>query len=156
MKIGNVAFTCIRLVHGATTSVCVCVCVWESEYALSPACGMPPSSHAQKILLSVQWSIFYATLQQTEPQMNHMHTPIHLHTHTLRSRNIHTHTHTHTNEHTNRHMHRVAVRRKQWHWQWKLQQHVPIVSCNIVVIVVVQAATMTKSACKHTKAWHAL
>lgn len=87
MKIGNVAFLCIRL-HGATTSVSMCV--WGRGKGLSPACGMPPSSHAQKMLLSVQWSIFYATLQQTEPQMNHMHT--HTHTHIFRSKNIHIHT----------------------------------------------------------------
>lgn len=128
MKIGNVAFLCIRL-HGATTSVSMCV--WGRGKGLSPACGMPPSSHAQKMLLSVQWSIFYATLQQTEPQMNHMHT----HTHTQVEEHSYTHIHMHTNVHANRDIHRVAVRRQQWHWQWKLQQHVPIVNATSLLLL---------------------
>lgn len=128
MKIGNVAFLCIRL-HGATTSVSMCV--WEREGTVACMWHATKQSCTENALVSSMVNFLCNAATNWATDESHAHT----HTHTQVEEHSYTHIHIHTNVHANRDIHRVAVRRQQWHWQWKLQQHVPIVNATSLLLL---------------------
>lgn len=89
MKFGNVAFTCIRLVHGATTSVCLCVCERVSMHCrLHVACHQAVMH--RKFSCQFNGQFF---MQRCNKLSHRWITCTHPHTHTQVEEHSHTHMH---------------------------------------------------------------